>query len=213
MVITWYGHSCFRIQSGELVIVFDPFAKEIGLTPPRFKADIVLVSHAHYDHSNAESLSGEPFLISGPGEYEVKGIYARGVPTYHDASRGKERGTNTIYVAEVEGIRIAHLGDFGEGALRDETLSLMGDIDILLLPVGGVYTIDANDAAKIVKQVEPRFVIPMHYQIPGLKVRIDPVDSFLKEMGAGKIQPVDRLTVKKKDTEEEKTEVVVMKPA
>lgn len=212
MVIIWYGHSCFKIQSGEIVVVSDPFAKEIGLTPPRMRADVVLVSHGHYDHSNSESLTGEPFVISEPGEYEIKGVEVRGIQTHHDQAGGKERGLNTIYVVNLEGIRIAHLGDFGEGSLRNETLSEMGDIDILLLPVGGVYTIDAEAAAKVVKQVEPRYVIPMHYKIPGLKVKLDPVDSFLKEMGAGKTEALDRLTVKKKDLEGEKTEVVVMKP-
>lgn len=194
------------------MVVIDPYYKEIGLTPPRFRADIVLSTHGHYDHNNTESLTGEPFVISGPGEYEVKGVYIRGIETFHDKTNGKERGLNTVYKLGIEGMDILHLGDFGEGIMRDETLEAAGNADIMMIPVGGKYTIDSGEAAKVVKQVEPRFVIPMHYKIPGLKIGLDGVDFFLKEMGAAKAQAQDRFTVKKKDIgEEEKTEVILMK--
>ncbi len=213
MVISWLGQSCFKLQSGDLVIVIDPFSKEIGLTPPRFRSDLVLVTHPHYDHSNAESLTGEPFLISGPGEYEVKGVYVRGIQTYHDKTQGKERGLNTIYIIEAEDMRILHLGDFGEEKMRDETLDSAGDTDILMVPVGGKYTIDGEEAAAVVKQIEPRFVIPMHYKIPGLKAALEGPEQFLKEMGAAKQVPQEKFSVKKKDIgEEEKTEVVLLRP-
>lgn len=220
MVITWLGQSCFKIQSGELVIIIDPFSKEIGLTPPRFRADLALITHSHFDHSNTDSLTGEPFIIQGPGEYEIKGVYVKGIYTFHDKAQGKEKGINTVYKIEFEEINIAHLGDFGEGILRDETLDEIGDTDILMIPVGGPsakpdtgkYTIDAEDAAKVVRQIEPRFVIPMHYKIPGLKVELDPVDQFLKEMGARNKEAQEKLTIKKKDfAEEDKTEVIVLK--
>lgn len=214
MVITWYGQSCFRIQSGDLVLVTDPFSKEIGLVPPRFRGDLVLVSHGHYDHANAETIAGEPLVISGAGEYEAKGVYVRGIETFHDQSDGHERGRNTIYKIELEDLRLLHLGDFGEGKIRDETLDKIGDVDILMIPVGGKYTIDAPAAAGVVKQLEPRYVIPMHYKISGLKIALEGAENFLKEMGAGKTEPQEKLTVKKKDIgEEEKTEVVVLKPA
>lgn len=213
MIITWLGQSCFKLQSGELVVVLDPFSKDIGLTPPRFRADLVLVSHDHYDHSNASALGGEPFLISGPGEYEVKGVYVHGVETFHDKVQGKERGMNTIYNIKMEDLSIVHLGDFGEGEMRDETLEEVGEADILMVPVGGKYTVGAEEAAKIIKQIEPRYVIPMHYKIPELKLDLDGVEKFLKEMGS-KITPQDKLAIKRKDIgEEEKTEVVVLKPA
>lgn len=212
MVITWYGHSCFKIQSGDLTIAIDPYSKEIGLTPPRFQASIVLVTHDHFDHNNASSLAGDPFIITGAGEYEVRGAYVQGIPTYHDAVEGKERGMNTVYMIAVEGIRIAHCGDFGETELRSETLEKLGNVNILMIPVGGTYTIDARAAARVIKQVEPRFVIPMHYKIPGVKANLASVDQFLKEMGSSKTQPQDKLTLKKKDFEggEEKIEVVVL---
>lgn len=214
MVIQWLGQSCFKISSGELVIVIDPFSKEIGLTPPRFRADVVLVTHPHFDHANAESLTGEPLVIAGPGEYEIKGVHIRGIETFHDAVDGKKRGMNTCYAIDIENVSLLHMGDFGEKELRDVTLEAIGDIDILLIPVGGVYTIDAEQAAKAVKQIEPRLVIPMHYHIPGLKVKLDSVDAFLKEMAATKTKPEEKLTLKKKDIEgEEKTEVRVLMPA
>lgn len=210
MVITWLGQACFRIQSGDLTIVIDPFSKEIGLTPPRFKADVVLVTHSHYDHSNAESLTGEPFVITGPGEYETKGIYVRGIETFHDTSEGKERGMNTIYRIEAEDIRLLHMGDFGEAEMRSETLEEVGDIDILMVPVGGKYTIDAETAAKVAKQVESKIIVPMHYKVPGLKVGLEGVEPFLKETGASKVEAQERLTLKKKDLLEEKAAGVVL---
>jgi len=210
MVITWLGQACFRIQSGDLTLVIDPFSKDIGLTPPRFRADVIMVTHAHYDHSNAESLTGEPFLIAGPGEYETKGVSIRGIETYHDASKGKERGMNTIYRIEVEDINILHMGDFGESEMRAETLEEVGDVDILMIPVGGKYTIDSDGAAKIVNQIEPKLTIPMHYKIPGLKIQLDGVDSFLKEMGASKTEAQEKLTVKKKELADQKAEGVFL---
>lgn len=214
MVITWYGQACFKIQSGDLAVAIDPFAKEIGLTPPRFKTDVALVTHGHFDHNNAASLAGEPFVIQGPGEYEVKGVTVRGIETYHDKNQGKERGLNTIYRIEVEGISLLHMGDFGEEKMRDEILEEIGDVDILMIPVGGTYTITGAEAAKITKQIEPSFVIPMHYKLPGVKANLDGPEQFLKEMGASKTEAADKLTLKKKDIPEEgKTTVVVLKTA
>lgn len=219
MVITWYGHSCFKIQSGDLVLVTDPFAKDIGLTPPRMRADIVTITHGHPDHNNTESLGGNPFVITGPGEYEVGGAYIHGIETFHDTEQGASRGLNTVYIIGIEDLTIAHFGDFGEDGLRPETADELGSIDILMIPIGGTYTIDAKQAAKIVKQLEPRFVIPMHYavnsdvtsRVKRLSFKIDGVDSFLKEMGVGTVEPVEKFTIRKKDISlEEKTEVVVL---
>lgn len=194
--------------------VIDPFDKKIGLTPPRFRADVTLITHGHFDHANTEAISGEPFLISGAGEYEARGVYVHGFDTFHDKSQGKERGMNVIYKLEMEDMKILHMGDFGEGVLRDETLERIEDVDILLIPVGGKYTITGTEAAKIVKQIEPRYVIPMHYKIPGLTVDIASAEEFLKEMGSGKKETQEKLVLKKRDlSEEAKTEVVVLKTA
>ncbi len=211
MVVTWYGQSCFKIQSGETVIFADPFSKDIGLTPPRGQAHIVTVSHQHHDHNNTESLSGEPLIIDGPGEYETKGINIKGILSFHDDNEGKKLGTNTIYVIEVEGIKICHLGDLGQKKLTDEQVEKIDEVDILMIPVGGTYTINGEEAAEIISQIEPRIVIPMHYKIPGLNIKIDNAEAFLKEMGVSKKVAQDKLTIKKKDLPEEETEVVVMK--
>ena len=211
MVITWYGQSCFKIQSGETVVFVDPFDKEIGLTPPRGQAHIVAITHGHHDHNNFESLTGGPLIVEGPGEYETKGVNIKGILSYHDNEEGKKLGTNTIYVIEIEGIKICHLGDLGQKKLTAEQLEEIDEVDILMVPVGGTYTIDGEMAAEIINQIEPRLVIPMHYKIPGLTVKIESVDAFLKEMGAGKKETVDKLTLRKKDLPQEETEVVVMK--
>ncbi len=212
MIITWYGQSCFKIQSGDLVIVIDPFSKEIGLTPPRFRADIALSTHAHDDHNNLESVAGDPFIINSPGEYEVKGAYIHGIKTFHDNENGAERGLNTIFLVEVEGIRVLHMGDYGDDANRDaQFIEEVGEVDILLVPVGGTFTIDGQRAARLTKDIEPRFVIPMHYKIPALKVTLADNTQFLKEMGVKNAESQEKFTIKKKDiTEEEKTEVVVL---
>lgn len=211
MVITWYGQSCFKIQSGDTVVFTDPFSKEIGLTPPRGQANIVTISHQHYDHNNVESLSGEALIVDGPGEYESKGVNVKGIFSYHDNQEGKGRGINTIYAIEMEGIKICHLGDLGQKKLTDEQLEGLGEIDILMIPVGGTFTIDGEEAADIINQIEPRLIIPMHYKIPGLALKLETADTFLKEMGAGKKTALDKLTLKKKDLSQEETEVVVMK--
>lgn len=214
MVITWYGQACFKIQSGDLVIAIDPFGKEIGFAPPRFRADLALITHGHFDHANLSALAGDPFAITGPGEYDARSVVIRGIETFHDRSRGKERGLNTIYKMEVEGLKLLHLGDFGEDKMRDETLEAVGDVDILFVPVGGVYTIEGDTATAITRQIEPSYVIPMHYKIPGLKVNLQGPEQFLKEMGAKDTAPQEKLTIKKKDIPEQgKTTIVVLKQA
>lgn len=211
MVITWYGQSCFKLQSGELVGVIDPFGKEIGLTPPRFRADFLLVTHPHFDHANKDTIPESPFVIEGPGEYEIKGVAVRGIQTYHDNTEGKERGLNTVYVIEMEGMKICHLGDFGEKEMRDEILEKIGDIDILLIPVGGYSTINGEDAARIANKIEPRIVIPMHYKISGLKAPLESAEKFLKEMGAKGAETEEKLVIKAKDLPQEETKVMVLR--
>jgi len=212
MVITWYGQSCFKIQSGEIVLFTDPFCKEIGLTPPRGQANIVTISHQHYDHNNYDSLTGDPLVIRRPGEYEARGVDIKGIFSFHDNKEGAERGPNTIYVIEMEGIKICHLGDLGQEKLTSEQVDEINGVDILMIPVGGTTTLSGEDAVEIINQIEPRIVIPMHYKIPGLSNgKLDGVDAFLKEMGIGKKEVVDKLTLKKKDLPQDKTDVVVMK--
>lgn len=213
MIITYYGLSCFKIQSGDTVLAIDPFAKESGLTPPRFQTDVALVTHPHQNHDNIDSLAskekGNVFKITGPGEYEIHGIHIHGVSSYHDADKGAKRGKNTIYIITWEDMRIVHLGDYGEDKLRDDVHEAIGTPDILFVPVGGNDTIDAEIAAKLVNQIEPRIVVPMHYKITGLKNKIDGVEAFMKEMGE-KSAPEERLTIKKSAVPTDTQKIVVL---
>lgn len=212
MVISWYGQACFKLQSGSQTVIIDPFDKKIGLKPPAGEAQMVLVTHDHYDHNNVEAVKGEPFVADGPGEYEYQGIRVKGIRSFHDDKKGAERGLNTIYVVRMEGLRIVHLGDLGQNELTDKQVEEIGSADVLMVPVGGVYTMSGGEAPGIVNQVEPRIAIPMHYAVPGLAVKLESVDVFLKEIGVKDVQPQEKLTVKKTAASEDaRTEVVVMK--
>lgn len=212
MKISWYGHSCFRIATKNTIIITDPFGKNIGLKPPRCEADIVTISHDHYDHNDASTLRGSPFIINGPGEHELKEVVIRGINSFHDSNEGKERGVNTIFSIEAEDIKICHLGDLGQKELTNEQLEKISEVDILMIPVGGIYTIDGEKAIAIINQIEPKIVIPMHYKVPKLNIKLHKVDIFLKEIGT-KEEIVDQLIIKKKDLPKEETRVVVMKIA
>ncbi len=224
MQIFWKGQACFQIialkgKQEQVKIVIDPYEDSIGLKPPSLEADILLMTHNHFDHNNEKGVKGLPagrqgnsFIIGNPGEYEVQGVFVQGVFSFHDQVEGKERGTNTIYVLEAEGLRVCHMGDFGQKELTSEQLDAIGDVDVLLLPVGGVYTIDAKGAAGIVGQIEPKIAIPMHYALPKLKVKLGGVEEFLKIMGAKGVSPQEKLVLKAKDLTEEETNVVVLQP-
>lgn len=183
MKITWYGHSCFKIKCKNFSLLIDPYDKSIGLSIPRIKADIVLITHQHRDHNNVKVVIGKPFIIDSPGEYEVKGAFIYGKEAFHDNKDGAERGVITMYLIEEEKVRIAHLGDLGQKQLTEEQLEFLNNVDVLLIPVGGVYTVNGSEAANLVNEIEPRVVTPMHYKVPGLNLNIEKVDSFVKEIG------------------------------
>jgi len=208
MTITWFGHSCFRIEAKEGSILIDPFSKDMGLKPPRIKDDLVLVTHNHYDHNNTEGASSETMIINGPGEYEKQGIHIRGILSYHDKVEGKERGLNTIYVIKVENVVICHMGDFGQDTFEKDQLDSIGDVDILMLPVGGKYTIDYKEAVKVIREIGPKIVIPMHYKIKDLKLDIDGPDKFIKELGLTP-EKVDKYKIAKKNLPTEETTLVL----
>lgn len=217
MQISWKGQACFfviiqRNKQEQVKIVLDPFDPSIGLKLPSLEADIVAVTHDHEDHNNSKEVKGDPFVISNPGEYEIKDVFVKGIPSFHDDSQGKDRGMNTIYVIEAESIRICHLGDIGQTELSSEQIEKIGNIDLLLVPVGGVYTIGAKHAAKIVHQIEPRMVIPMHYALPKLKFKLDKVDDFLREMGVKDAEPESKLVLKAKDFSLDEMKVMVLTP-
>ncbi len=209
MIITWYGHSCFRIESKDTSVLIDPFSSEIGLRPPKIKDTIVLVSHQHYDHNNTEGMPGESFLVEGPGEYEIKGVSIKGIQSYHDKSQGQERGLNTIYVIKMEDMTLAHLGDFGEEKLSEEQVEKIGDVDILMIPIGGIYTVNYKEAMEVVRQIEPKVVVPMHYKIQGLKLEIDGPEKFLKEMSLTPEKAEKSYKIQKKSLPAEEMKLVL----
>ncbi|MCR3884382.1 MAG: MBL fold metallo-hydrolase [Methanothrix sp.] len=177
--IRWLGHSCFRIEDGSgKVVVTDPFDEAVGYPLPRIRADAVTVSHDHHDHNNVEALQGRPAVVKGPGEKEAAGIRFEGFQTYHDEEKGELRGDNTIFCFEMDGVRICHLGDLGH-LLSEEDAAALGEVDVLMIPVGGVYTIDAGGAKEVVGQIKPKVVIPMHFMTPALTFKVDPPDRFL----------------------------------
>jgi L-ascorbate metabolism protein UlaG (beta-lactamase superfamily) len=194
--ITWLGHSCFRIRGSQAIIITDPFPPNIGYTLGKQTVDIVSISHPHPGHSCNEAITGEYRLVKGPGEYEIAGVLILGLATYHDAVKGQSKGKNTIYLFEVDGVTICHLGDIGH-VLGDEEVEEMGNVDILMVPVGGVSTINASMAAETVRKLEPKIVLPMHYKTPKTSRELDPVENFLKEMGQTSVEPRPKLTVTK----------------
>lgn len=212
MEITWNGQACFKIKGKTVTVVTDPYNPEYAsLKLPSLEADIVTVSHSHQDHNFVEGIKGEPFVVKGPGEYEIKGVSVVGVSSFHDDKNGAERGNNILFNIEIDGINIAHLGDLGQ-TLTNEQLEELGSVDILLVPVGGVYTIEADVAAKLTSAIEPKIVIPMHYKIEGLKFPLDPVEKFLKEMGKENVQSLPKLLVRD-DRLPEELQVVLLEPA
>jgi L-ascorbate metabolism protein UlaG (beta-lactamase superfamily) len=194
--ITWLGHSCFKIRGSQAIIVTDPFPPDTGYTLGKITADIVTVSHPHPSHSYNEGISGEHRLVKGPGEYEISGVLMLGISTFHDAVKGQARGKNTVYLMEVDGVALCHLGDIGH-VLSDGQAEELGNVDILMVPVGGVSTINASMAAETVRKLEPKIVLPMHYKTPRTTRELEPVDNFLKEMGVSLAEPRPKLTISK----------------
>jgi L-ascorbate metabolism protein UlaG (beta-lactamase superfamily) len=183
MEITWLGHSCFRLRGKDATVVMDPAGKETGYNISRPTADIVTVSHDHAGHNNVAGVAGSPRVLQGPGEFEVAGVLIMGIRTYHDNEKGQSLGRNTAYVIELDDVRVCHLGDIGHVPTPEQVEELSG-VDILLAPVGGTNTIDAAAAAETISLLEPKLVIPMHYKTSASKDDLEPLDRFLKEIGA-----------------------------
>jgi L-ascorbate metabolism protein UlaG (beta-lactamase superfamily) len=216
MNISSFGHSCFKLttkyEGKELAVITDPYDKSIGLRVPKMSADIVTVSHDHKDHSNSASVAGNlentPFVINQPGEYEIKKVFIAGFNSWHDNKEGAERGSNIIYRYDIEGVTVAHLGDLG-CQLTEDQLDQLGDIDVLFIPVGGTYTLDAVGAAKVVREIDPRIVIPMHYREENLNYDLDSVNAFRKEMG-GAAETEKKLKISKKSLPSDEIKIIIL---
>lgn len=216
MDIYWAGQAMFRLKGKNATLVLDPFDPDfVGLKFPKdWQAEIVLSSHEHQDHNNTSSINsqtGAPAVFKDPGEYEVGGVVITGISSFHDNTSGSQRGLNTIFHLNFDGLNIVHLGDLGQSSLSEDQITQIGEVDILLIPVGSVYTIDGKAASEIVSQLEPKIIIPMHYFIEGLKFELDGVDKFLKEMGAEGLIAQPKLSVTKERLPEEPVVILLAK--
>jgi L-ascorbate metabolism protein UlaG (beta-lactamase superfamily) len=208
MEITWLGRACFRIRGKEATVVTDPCDKSSGYSLGRPTADIVTVSHSHPAHAYVDGVAGNPRVIEGPGEFEISGASVVGVTTFRGAEKTPESGRNVAYVIELEDMRIGHLGGIGHVPTSDQ-LEEMSSVDILLVPVGGGESLDAPPAAETVSLIEPKLVIPMTYKTSADKAKLDPLDRFLKEMGAKNPEHHAKVTVTRSSLPEE-TQLLVL---
>lgn len=216
MEIQWFGHSCFRLsERGLATVVTDPFDSSIGYAVPKLKADIVTVSHDAPGHNNLSAVKGEARAISGPGEYEIGGVFVTGIalgeasqPDPKSAKAGGNGRVNTLYVIDMDGMTVAHMGDLGHVPSQAE-IEQLGTVAVALVPVGGGGGLSASQAAEVISLIEPSIVIPMHYKTPDTPLKLDGLNKFLKEMGLGTVTPQESLKVTRNALPEE-THVVVL---
>ena len=217
MDITYLGHSAFKLRGRQASVVTDPYESSVGFSMTRVAADIVTVSHAHGDHNNVAAVSGtarrqQPFLIQAPGEYEVSGISVFRIRSFHDNKQGVERRNNTVYLIHIDELVVAHVGDLGH-ILSDKQVEEIGEVDVLLVPVGGHYTLDPKQALEVVNQLQPSIVIPMHYNTDKHQQKtfskVLGVDAFLAEGGFDSAKRLSKLTLTKSTLPSE-MEVVVL---
>jgi len=207
--IDWYGQSCFRLREGAITVITDPYDKSIGYTMPRLRADLVTVSHDAPGHASVAAVKGEPKVLNRPGEYELKGLFITGIQTWSGgAAKGEVKEENTVFVFEFGDLTVCHLGDLSK-VLTQAQVESMPDVDVLMVPVGGGGALDADKAAEVISQLEPRVVIPMHYLTEYSDLKLDPLTKFLKEMGVAEHAPQDSLKVTKAALPEQ-TQVVVL---
>ena len=217
MKIKWYGHAAFLITSDHgAKIITDPYESgayggQLAYGKIKDQADIVLTSHDHADHNDTKSLPGSPQIIKGGGSKTVKGISFKGIPCYHDPSKGSERGSNTIFTFSVDGMKVCHLGDLGH-LLSEKELTEIGSVDILLIPVGGYFTIDPKEATRVAEQIQPKVLIPMHFKTEKCGFPIAPVDDFLKGKSATKRPKSSEVSLDKASLPQ-KMEILVLEHA
>ncbi|MCD6358337.1 MAG: MBL fold metallo-hydrolase [Dehalococcoidia bacterium] len=198
MDITWFGLSCFLLRSGDTRLLTDPFNESLGYPSIKIRQAINVVTMSNQTSVNSYSKAikkDNPNVVDAPGEYEIKGVFIEGIHTFHNDEQGNRLGTNTIYTIEMDGLMLCHLGIL-KHPLSSQQVQMLNHVEILMLPVGGVSTINAETAAQIVRQIEPRLVIPMHFQ-DDITPELEPVDHFLQEMGVKDITPQPKLTISK----------------
>lgn len=212
MDITWYGHSCFRIvERGQTTVVTDPYHESIGLPAPRLKGDVVTISHDTPGHNAYDYVKGHSYVLRGPGEYEVGGVFLTGIAMHHINESGGLAHANVAYRIEyTNNLTVLHLGDLSH--LPDQTtIEALGEVNVVLIPVGGGSSLRAGRAAEVIAMIEPAYIVPMHYALPGLTVDLEPVDKFLKAMGVSRVQEEETLRVSSSGLPEQ-PQVVVLTP-
>jgi L-ascorbate metabolism protein UlaG (beta-lactamase superfamily) len=210
--ITWLGHSCFRLRDRAATVVTDPYGKALGLNLVRVRADIVTVSHAADDHNYVKGVKGDFQVLAGPGEYEVSSVFVTGLELRGDRKAKKETAAaprNTVFLFEFDDLTVCHLGDLNLVPTQAQVEEALGEVDVLLIPVGGGDTLNASQAAEVVSLLEPHVVVPMHYHVPDSVLKLDTVNKFLKEMGLDKLAPQEVLKVSRSNLPEE-TQVVLL---
>jgi len=212
MDIRYLGHSSFKISGKQSSVVTDPFSeKDLGFPYPEVSASVVTVSHDHTDHNQYKRVRGVKKVFSAPGMYEVESVSFLGLPSFHDDAGGQKRGKNTIFVIEMDGVRIAHLGDLGHD-LSQGDIDKLGEVDVVFVPVGGVYTIGPRQAAEITRRIDPKITIPMHYKTKGINEEIfgalSEVDEFVREIGLEK-KMEKKLTIKQGSLLPEENQLVI----
>lgn len=209
MDITWYGHSCFRLaERGSISLVTDPYSPEIGLPPLKLKGDVVTISHERPGHSYVDAVKPANSVLRGPGEYEVGGVFITGLAMHAVDEDRSHR--NVGYLIQYGSLSVLHLGDLAH--VPDQSLiEALGEVNVLLIPVGGGSSLRASTAAEVIALIEPNYIVPMHYMLPELTVLLDPVDKFLKEMGVSRVQEEDILKVTVGSLPEQ-PQVVLLRP-
>lgn len=217
MEIKYLGHASFLIKTKNAKLVTDPFSPEaVGLKFPKTEANVITISHQHKDHNETKNIVGingvDPLVIDMPGEFEKLGVRIFGFKSFHDKKNGAERGENILYKFEAENVSVLHCGDLGF-VPDDSFIDTLGEVDILMVPVGGFYTIDADEAVQLVKKIEPSIIIPMHYNREKLSQKIygqlTGVNEFTKKFGVENIAPIPKLVYKKEEIEQEMKVVVL----
>ena len=212
MKIEYLGHSCFKLtDSNGLTIVCDPFSDEIGYKMPKVAADVVTVSHHHFDHDCTENIANNPVIIDKAGSFTVRGVKIGTINSFHDSVQGKKRGENLIFKFNMDGVTVCHLGDLGENCSYD-LIEKISPVNVLLIPVGGNYTIDAKAAKEYIEGLKPQIVIPMHYRTANCKIDITKVESFLNLFDCD-IYQKDSLDLSINDLNEHNTKITVLRLA
>lgn len=216
MKVKWYGHAAFYLASEKgLRLIVDPyepggFGGAISYGPITDEADVVLVSHDHADHNYIKGILGKPQVIKGKGTHHYNDLEIKGIPAFHDDGKGSQRGENTIFCFTLDEIKVCHLGDLGH-IPYEEQLRQIGEVDLLLIPVGGVYTIDPAQASKTVEKIRPKMAIPMHFKTPRCGFPLATVEEFIKGKNFKTLQ-ASELQISRKDLPEN-LEIIVLQPA